>query len=45
MDQMIEAPELYTGEFFADFGEEEWSTGGARTQLKKYISDALKRSK
>ena len=24
MDQMIEALELYTGEFLADFGEEEW---------------------
>lgn len=41
MDQMIEALELYTGEFLADFGEEEW-VQAERAQLKKVYSDALK---
>ena len=38
---MIEALELYTGEFLADFGEEEW-VQAERAQLKKVYSDALK---
>ena len=44
MDQMIEALELYTGEFLADFGEEEW-VQAERAQLEKSIFRCTERSK
>lgn len=43
MDQMIEALELYTGEFLADFGEEEWVQ--AERAAEKSIFRCTERSK